>query len=87
MLGQTVPAGDPSAGDPMSCEEYPFNSVEEGGASAQCSCISAYVNSAQGNQLQALYSGMHQGFKFLFYITNVDCTDFTTADLYPCNGS
>ena len=85
LTDRFVPAGDPGAGDPMSCEEYPFSSAIEGGSTAQTSCVSEYFNSAAGNDIGGIVNGKHKGFKYLFYVTGVDCGQFTEDDLYPCN--
>jgi len=71
----------------MSCEEYPFNSVMEGGASAQTSCVDDFANGAAGTMIQQIEKPQtqHAGFKFQFVITGIDCTTVTEADLAPCN--
>lgn len=69
----------------MSCEEYPPNTVAQGGAGAQTSCVDETANSQAGGQIGALVAGKHVGFLFQAFVIGIDCTTVVEADLAPCN--
>ena len=49
---------------PISMDEFPFASTEEGGAKAHARSVPARENSMQGGYLKALYLHMYEGQKF-----------------------
>jgi hypothetical protein len=85
LKGRTVPPGEPGAGDPMSCDEYPFNSAKEGGAGAHVACVNDYANKGGGDLLTSLLAGKHEGFKYQVAVVGIDCTTVTEADTHDCN--
>lgn len=81
--GQTKSSG-PNKGWALSCDEYPFSSVEEGGRGAHVGCIAAFQNGAQGDYLSEIYReyGLKKGDKFMLKITGIDC-DTVHEDTIP----
>ncbi|PGH26653.1 hypothetical protein AJ80_01599 [Polytolypa hystricis UAMH7299] len=84
--GQTKASG-PNKGWPLSCDEYPFSSAQEGGRGAHVGCIVAFQNGAQGDYLGELYReyGLKRGDKFMVKITGIDCDTVHEDDIPKCN--
>ena len=85
LEGRTVPPGEPGAGDQATCDEYPFNSVTEGGVGAHVACVDTFANSAGGDLIRQMVNGKHAGFKYQVVIQGIDCNTVTEADVHPCN--
>ncbi|UNI19373.1 hypothetical protein JDV02_005559 [Purpureocillium takamizusanense] len=83
--GRIVPPGQPGAGTKMTCDEYPFNSVMEGGPGAHVACVSEHANGGGGDLLTKLLRGKHKGFKFLVEVVGIDCTKVKESDVPACN--
>ncbi|KAL2021675.1 hypothetical protein VTK56DRAFT_6767 [Thermocarpiscus australiensis] len=83
--GQTVPPGEPGAGDNATCDEYPFSSTIEGGPGAHVACVDEYANAAGGDLIRQMVSGMHRGFKYALRVTGIDCNAVVESDVHPCN--
>ncbi|WYZ42163.1 hypothetical protein EsH8_V_001058 [Colletotrichum jinshuiense] len=77
-----------NAGSRTECDEFPYKSTLEGGASAWTRCVTAWENQLQGYHLNSWYSdvGILTGDQFIVRVLGLDCATVKEDDLQGCEG-
>lgn len=77
-----------NAGSRTECDEFPYKSTLEGGASAWTRCVTAWENQLQGYHLNSWYSdvGILPGDQFIVRVLGLDCATVKEDDLQGCEG-
>ena len=83
-----VPSG-PYAGDPTSCDEFPFASTYEAlNQGAHLACVNAYENNFQGWWIMQWRraTGIQDGTQYIAKVTGFDCSKVIPTDVLGCGG-